>query len=60
MRIYPVRRHEMCLAFCDYASQKGYIPMVYANKGMLENNLNASAISESIRFGWPLYISDRI
>ena len=37
---------RMCLAFCDYASQKGYIPMVYANKAMLENNLNASAISE--------------
>lgn len=36
---------DVCLAFCEYASQKGYTPMVYANKGMLENNLDADAIS---------------
>ena len=44
---------NVCLAFCDYASQKGYIPMVYANKGMLENNLNASAISEK----YPIWLA---
>ena len=36
---------DVCLAFCDYASQKGYKPMVYANKDMLTNKLYADKIS---------------
>ncbi len=36
---------NVCLAFCEYASQKGYEPMVYANKDMLTNKLDADAIS---------------
>lgn len=36
---------NVCLAFCDYASQKGYTPMVYANKDMLTNKLYANQIS---------------
>ncbi len=36
---------DVCLAFCDYASQKGYKPMVYANKDMLTNKLYADEIS---------------
>lgn len=36
---------EICLAFCDTIAAAGYTPMVYANKSMLENQLNASDIT---------------
>ncbi len=36
---------DICLAFCETISAAGYTPMVYANKSMLENQLNASKIS---------------
>lgn len=36
---------DICMAFCDRANALGYDAMVYANKSMLTNNLNASVIS---------------
>lgn len=36
---------EICRTFCETISAAGYTPMIYANKSMLENQLNASAIS---------------
>lgn len=35
---------EICLTFCNRVRQAGYTPMVYANRSMLENNLNASEL----------------
>lgn len=31
---------KICMAFCDTISNAGYTPMVYANKSMLEDQLN--------------------
>lgn len=36
---------EVCKGFCYTVSNAGYTPMVYANKSMLRNHLNASEIS---------------
>lgn len=36
---------NICLAFCQTIAEAGYTPMVYANKSMLETQLNASDIS---------------
>lgn len=36
---------NVCLAFCKEVRSKGYEPMVYANKSMLESSLNASTIA---------------
>lgn len=49
-RLYDARlsRDEatkICLAFCDTIAAAGYTPMIYANKSMLENQLNASDIT---------------
>ncbi len=37
----------ICKAFCKKISKAGYTPMVYANKYMLENQLNASDITDA-------------
>lgn len=44
---------NVCMAFCDYAAQLGYTPMVYANKNTLTNSLNASVISEK----YPIWLA---
>ena len=36
---------NVCLAFCQTIAEAGYTPMVYANKSMLESQLNASDIT---------------
>lgn len=36
---------NVCMAFCNRVSAKGYTPMVYANASMLSDDLNASTIS---------------
>lgn len=36
---------NICLAFCETIAAAGYTPMVYANKSMLESQLNASSIT---------------
>lgn len=38
---------NICMAFCKVVSDAGYMPMVYANKSMLTNDLNAATISAS-------------
>ena len=40
---------NICLAFCETIAAAGYTPMVYANASMLEDQLNASAISANYR-----------
>lgn len=37
---------NVCRAFCETIKVAGYSPMVYANKHMLENSLDASALAE--------------
>ena len=41
------QRTNICLAFCKHVEKEGYTPMVYANKSMLKDDLNAAAISQS-------------
>lgn len=36
---------SVCMAFCDTIAAAGYTPMVYANKSMLETQLNPSALT---------------
>lgn len=36
---------DVCLAFCETIAAAGYTPMVYANKSMLESQLNASDLT---------------
>lgn len=38
---------KICLAFCDEIEKDGYTAMVYANRNMLNDSLNASQISDS-------------
>lgn len=37
---------RVCKTFCERISDAGYVPMVYANKSMLTNQLNASSLSK--------------
>ena len=36
---------NVCKGFCSSVKEEGYAPMVYANKTMLQNHLNASVLS---------------
>lgn len=40
---------KICKAFCSTVLDQGYTPMVYANKHMLENGLNASEIAKDYK-----------
>lgn len=40
---------KICITFCDAIKENGYDAMVYANKDMLENRLNASEISKDYK-----------
>ena len=44
---------EICRAFCETIENAGYTAMVYANKDMLENDLNASQISKD----YPIWLA---
>ncbi|MCM1499867.1 MAG: SH3 domain-containing protein [Clostridium sp.] len=37
----------VCMAFCNRIAEAGYTPMVYANKSMLEDQLNAADLTNS-------------
>lgn len=37
----------ICMAFCNRIAEAGYTPMVYANKSMLEDQLNAADLTNS-------------
>ncbi len=39
----------VCMAFCETIENAGYVPMVYANAVMLNNDLNASEISSKYK-----------
>lgn len=39
----------VCQAFCSTVAAAGYTPMIYANKNMLENHLNAAVLSASYK-----------
>lgn len=36
---------EICMAFCDTIAEAGYTPMVYANKSMLEDQMNPADLT---------------
>lgn len=38
---------NVCLAFCNRIAQSGYTPMVYANKSMLTDQMNAATITNA-------------
>ena len=45
---------NVCMAFCDVISAAGYTPMVYANKSLLENDINADVISAK----YPIWLAN--
>ncbi|MGN0389689.1 MAG: GH25 family lysozyme [Wujia sp.] len=45
---------DVCMAFCDAIATKGYVPMVYANKSMLTNQLYADTISKK----YPIWLAE--
>lgn len=49
---------KICRAFCRTVENKGYQGMVYANKDMLENNLNASEIAKDYQIWLAHYTSE--
>ncbi len=48
---------NVCLAFCDRVLAAGYTPMVYANKSMLESQLNADTLNTKCRVWLANYIT---
>lgn len=48
----------VCAAFCDQVAASGYKPMVYANKNMLENNLNGAYLGEAYNV-WLAHYTDK-
>lgn len=40
---------NVCKAFCDRVSQKGFVPMVYANRNMLEENLMSTSLESKYK-----------
>lgn len=53
-KLSKTKATDICMAFCDTIKDAGYIPMVYANKDMLTNHLNASTISEK----YPIWLAN--
>ena len=47
----------ICMAFCKTIENAGYVPMVYANPSLLNNNLNASEISSKYKIWLANYTS---
>lgn len=45
---------NVCLAFCETIEKAGYMPMIYANRSMLENNMNAGTISAK----YPIWLAN--
>lgn len=43
------RATRICQRFCEIVENKGYTGMVYANRNMLENGVNASEIAEDYK-----------
>ena len=40
---------KICRAFCNTVLEQGYTPMIYANRQMLENGLNASELEKEYK-----------
>ena len=47
----------LCMAFCETIENAGYVPMVYANPSLLNNNLDASEISSKYKIWLANYTS---
>lgn len=52
-KLSDTERTNICLAFCKRIENAGYEPMVYANKSMLKDDLNAAAIDQS----YPIWLA---
>lgn len=48
---------KICMAFCDTISNAGYTPMVYANKSMLESQLNPESLVEK---GYRIWLANYV
>ena len=49
---------KICKAFCETVLNQGYTPMVYANKAMLENGLNAAEIAKDYKIWLANYTTE--
>lgn len=48
----------VCAAFCNRIASAGYSPMIYANKNMLENNLDGISLGEAYNI-WLAHYTDK-
>lgn len=48
----------VCMAFCERVEELGYEPMVYANKSMLCDKMNADVLSQDYKIWLAHYISE--
>ena len=48
---------KICKAFCETVLEQGYTPMIYANRQMLENGLNASELAKEYKIWLANYVS---
>ena len=46
-RLSKKQATDVCMAFCDEISAAGFTPMIYANKSMLEDQINADTLTDA-------------
>ena len=49
---------SVCAAFCNRIASAGYSPMIYANKNMLENNLDGASLGETYKI-WLAHYTEK-
>lgn len=53
-KLTKAEQTEICRAFCETIENAGYRAMIYANKSMLTNNMNADELSEK----YPIWLAN--
>lgn len=53
-KLTKAEQTEICEAFCETIENAGYRAMIYANKSMLTNNMNADELSEK----YPIWLAN--
>lgn len=46
-KLSKAKATKVCMAFCDEIASAGFTPMVYANKSMLEDQINANELTKA-------------
>lgn len=49
---------SVCAAFCNQIASAGYSPMIYANKNMLENNLDGASLGNAYKI-WLAHYTEK-